>query len=41
MYSELKKIIRKDHKEKQALVKWKGYSDDLNSWMLFKDLRDI
>ena len=32
------KVIRKDHKKKQALVKWKGYSDDLNSWIPLKNL---
>ena len=26
------KIIRRDYKKKQALVSWKGYSDDFNSW---------
>ena len=27
------KVIRRDYKKKQALVKWKGYSDDFNSWI--------
>ena len=35
------KVIRRDYKKKQALVKWKGYSDDFNSWISFKDLKDI
>ena len=35
------KIIRRDYKKKQALVKWKGYSDDFNSWIPMKDLKDI
>ena len=35
------KVIRKDYKKKQALVKWKGYSDDFNSWIPLKDLKDI
>ena len=35
------KVIRRDYKKKQALVKWKGYSDDLNSWISFKDLQTI
>ena len=35
------KVIRKDHKKKQALVKWKGYNDDFNSWISFKDLQII
>ena len=35
------KIIRRDYKRKQALVSWKGYSDDFNSWVAFKDLKDV
>ena len=35
------KVIRQDHKKKQALVKWKGYSDDFNSWILLKDLENV
>ena len=27
------KVIRRVYKGKQALVKWKGYSDDFNSWI--------
>jgi len=30
------KVMKKDHKKKQALVKWKGYGDDFNSWIPFK-----
>ena len=26
-------IIRRDYKKKQALVSWKGYKDDFNSWI--------
>ena len=26
------KVVQRDYKKKQALVKWKGYSDDFNSW---------
>ena len=33
------KIIRRDYKKKQALVSWKGYSDDFNSWIPIKDLK--
>ena len=38
-----KDIFRIDKviKKKQALVKWKGYSDDFNSWIPLKDLRDL
>ena len=35
------KVIRRDYKKKQALVKWKGYNDDFNSWIPIKDLKDI
>ena len=35
------KVIRRDYKKKQALVKWKGYSDDFNSWIPIKDLQNI
>ena len=35
------KIIRRDYKKKQALVKWKGYSDDFNTWIPFKDLQNM
>ena len=36
------KVIRRDHKKKQALVKWKGYStDDFNSWISMKDLINV
>ena len=37
----IEKVIRRDHKKKQALVKWKGYSDDFNSWIPFRDLKDM
>ena len=35
------KVIRRDYKKKQALVKWKGYSDEFNSWVPMKDLKII
>ena len=35
------KVIRRDHKKKQALVSWRGYSDDFNSWIPMKDLKNI
>ena len=35
------KVIRRDYKKKQALVKWKGYNDDFNSWIPIKDLVDV
>ena len=34
----IEKIIRRDYKKKQALVKWKGYPDKFNSWVLFSEL---
>ena len=27
------KVIKRDYKKKLALVKWKGYIDDFNSWV--------
>ena len=35
------KVIKRDYKEKQALVKWKGYDNDFNSWIPLKDLKNI
>ena len=35
------KVIRRDYKKKQALVKWKGYSDEFNTWIPMKDLKNI
>ena len=35
------KVIRKDSEEKQALVSWKGYSDDFNSWIPLSSLQDL
>ncbi|KAL9987187.1 hypothetical protein ACROYT_G001446 [Oculina patagonica] len=35
------KVIRRDYKKKHALVKWKGYNDDFNSWIPMKDLQHI
>ena len=35
------KIIRRDNKKKLALVSWKGYSDDFNSWIPINDLKDV
>ena len=37
----IEKVIPRDYKKKQALVKRKGYSDDFNSWIAFKDLKDL
>ena len=35
------KVIRRDYKKQRALVKWKGYSDDFNSWVPFEDITSI
>ena len=35
------KVIKRDYNKKRTLVKWKGYSDDFNSWMPTKDLTDL
>ena len=35
------KVIRRDNKKKQALVKWMGYSNEFNSWIPMKDLQHI
>ena len=37
----IEKVIRRDYKKKQALVKWKGYSNDFNSWVSLKDFKNI
>jgi len=37
----IEKVIRRDYKKKQALVKWKGYSEKFNSWVPFSDLEQI
>ena len=35
------KVIKRDYKKKKALVKWKGYSNDFNSWIPLKDFKNI
>ena len=37
----IEKVIRRDYKKKQALVKWLGYSDDFNSWIPLNSLQDL
>ena len=34
------KVLRRDYKKKRALVKWKGYNDNFNSWIPINDLKD-
>ena len=36
----IEKVIRRDYKKKQALVKWLGYSDNFNSWIPPSSLQD-
>ena len=38
---ELSKAEKRNYKKKQVLVKWKGYSDDFNSWIPLNDLKDV
>ena len=35
------KVIRRNYKKKQALLKWKGYSDYFNSWIPIKDFNAL
>ena len=35
------KVFRRDYKKKRALVKWKGYNDNFNSWIPIKDLKTV
>ena len=35
------KVIRRDYKKKQALVKWLGYSNHFNSWIPLNSLKDL
>jgi len=37
----IEKIIQRNYKKKQALVKWKGYSDEFNSWVTIKDVKKL
>ena len=37
----IERIIRRDYKKKQAVVKWLGYSDDFNSWIPLNNLQDL
>ena len=37
----IEKVIKRDYKKKQALVKWRGYNDSFNSWIPFKDLQSV
>lgn len=37
----IEKVIWRDYKKKKVLVKWLGYSDDFNLWVLLKDFKVI
>ena len=37
----LEKVIPRDYKKKQALVKWLGYSDDFISWIPLSSVQDL
>ena len=37
----IEKVIKRDYKKKQALVKWRGYPDKFNSGIPFKDLQSV
>ena len=35
----IEKVLKRNYKKKQALVKWLGYDDNFNSWIPFDDLK--
>ncbi|DAC81743.1 TPA_asm: integrase [Trichoplax MELD virus] len=37
----IERVIRKDKKKRLALVKWKGYSNNFNSWIPIEDLNNV
>ena len=37
----IEKVIKRDYKKKQALVKWRGYCDKFSGWVPFKDLQSV
>ena len=37
----IEKVIRRDNKRKRALVKWSGYPDQFNSWVLMSELNKL
>ena len=37
----IEKVIRRDYKKKQALVKWLGYSADFSSWIPLSSLQEL
>ena len=37
----IEKVIWRDYKKKQALVKWLSHSDDFNSWIPLSSLQEL
>ena len=37
----IEKVIRKDYKKQEALVKWKGYGKSFNSWVPLQELEKL
>ena len=37
----IERVLKRDNKNKKALVSWIGYPDKFNSWISFKDLENI
>ena len=37
----IEKVLKRDDKNKKALVSWSGNPDKFNSWISFKDLENI
>ena len=37
----IEKIIKRDYKKKQALVKWLGYNSDYNSWVPLNQIKNL
>ena len=37
----IEKVIRREYKKKQALVKWLVYSDDFNSWIPLSSFQEL
>ena len=37
----IEKVIRRDNKQKRALVKWSGYPDQFNSWVPMSELNKL
>ena len=40
-FYRIDKVIKKDYKIKLALVSWKGYPKEFNSWIPLDDVKNI